>query len=77
MFAHIDLSDAYLQIEVDDESSHFLTINTHRGLFNRLVPGITSAPGHFQQIAETMLAGINNCSVYFDDICIGHTSHQE
>ena len=28
-FSHIDLSDAFLQIEVDDESKQFLTINTH------------------------------------------------
>lgn len=76
IFAHIDLSDAYLQIKVDEASSKLLTINTHRGLFNfnRLAPGITSAPGHFQQTVETMLAGIDHCSVYFDDICMAGSS---
>ena len=33
MFSKIDLSDAYLQIEVDEESSKLLNINTHRGLY--------------------------------------------
>ncbi|XP_017469501.1 PREDICTED: uncharacterized protein K02A2.6-like [Rhagoletis zephyria] len=31
-FSKIDLSDAYLQLEVDDESKKILTINTHKGL---------------------------------------------
>ena len=79
VFAQIDLSDAYLQIEVDEATSRLLTINTHRGLFqfNRLAPGITSAPGHFQQIVETMLGGIDNCSVYFDDICVAGSNEIE
>lgn len=44
-FSIIDLSDAYLQVEVDDDSKNLLTINTHRGLFrfNRLAPGVKSA----------------------------------
>ncbi|XP_055612825.1 uncharacterized protein K02A2.6-like [Uranotaenia lowii] len=32
-FSNIDLSDAYLQLEVDTESKKLLTINTHRGLY--------------------------------------------
>ena len=37
-FAKIDFSDAFLQLEVDEDSKKLLTINTHKGLFrfNRL-----------------------------------------
>ena len=37
-FSKLDLSHAYQQIFMDDESKKYLTINTHRGLFtyNRL-----------------------------------------
>ena len=45
-FSKIDRSEAYLQMEVSDDSKELLTINTHKGLFqyNRLVYGVTSAP---------------------------------
>lgn len=33
IFSKIDLSDAYLQIEVDEESSKLLCINAHKGLY--------------------------------------------
>ncbi|XP_055695953.1 uncharacterized protein K02A2.6-like [Lutzomyia longipalpis] len=79
VFSHIDLSDAYLQVPVDEESSKILTIHTTRGLFrfNRLPPGIRCAPGIFQELVETMLAGINNVIVYFDDICVATQTEQE
>ncbi|XP_055527451.1 uncharacterized protein K02A2.6-like [Wyeomyia smithii] len=52
IFSIIDLSDAYLQVEVDDDSKEMLTINSHRGLFkfNRLAPGVKSAPGAFNNL---------------------------
>lgn len=45
-FTKIDLNQAYHQVEVEEESQKYLTINTHQGLYlyNRLVFGITSAP---------------------------------
>ena len=71
-FSIIDLSDAYLQVEVDDDSRELLTINTHRGLFryNRLVPGVKSAPGAFQRIIDSMIAGISGVSSYLDDLIV-------
>ena len=46
VFSKIDLSEAYLQIPVEENSSKLLCINTHRGLykFDRLVFGIKVAP---------------------------------
>ncbi|XP_062704639.1 uncharacterized protein K02A2.6-like [Aedes albopictus] len=79
MFSHIDLSDAYLQVEVDEESKKLLTINTHKGLyrFNRLSPGVKSAPGAFQQIMDAMLSGIPCTCPYLDDILIGGRTAEE
>lgn len=78
VFSKIDLSDAYLQIEVDDKSKRFLTINTHKGLFtfNRLPFGVKSAPGIFQQIMDAMLAGLDGTIAYFDDILV-HSKDEE
>ena len=48
-FAKLDLAEAYLQIEVAEESRELLTINTHRGLFQytRLLFGVKTAPTNF------------------------------
>ncbi|XGW28165.1 hypothetical protein V3C99_008177 [Haemonchus contortus] len=72
LFSQIDLADAYLQIEVDEVSKELLTINTHRGLFryNRLPFGVKSAPGIFQQIIDSMIAGLDGVAAYLDDIIV-------
>ncbi|XP_062711287.1 uncharacterized protein K02A2.6-like [Aedes albopictus] len=72
VFSVIDLSDAYLQVEVDEESRKLLTINTHRGLFqfNRLAPGVKSAPGAFQRLVDGMIADIPGVRTFLDDAII-------
>ncbi|PIO60823.1 integrase core domain protein [Teladorsagia circumcincta] len=72
LFSQIDLADAYLQIEVEEDSKELLTINTHRGLFryNRLPFGVKSAPGIFQQIIDSMIAGLDGVAAYLDDIIV-------
>lgn len=73
IFSQLDLSDAFLQVEVDENCRDLLTINTHRGLFryNRLPPGVKAAPGAFQQLMDTMVAGLAGVAVYLDDIVVG------
>nr|VZI48243.1 unnamed protein product [Spirometra erinaceieuropaei] len=58
--AQLDLTDAYLQIEVVPDSYELLTINTHRGLFQytRLRFGVKAAPALSQQTINAMLPGI-------------------
>ncbi|XP_055522647.1 uncharacterized protein K02A2.6-like [Wyeomyia smithii] len=72
VFSIIDLSDAYLQLEVDDEAKKLLTINTHRGLFivNWLAPGVESAPGAFQRLVDTMIADFPGVRSFLDDAII-------
>ena len=56
-FSKIDLKNAYLQIEVEETSKQYLTINTHTGLFqyNRLPFGIKTAPSIWQRAMEQTL----------------------
>ncbi|XP_058456755.1 uncharacterized protein K02A2.6-like [Malaya genurostris] len=72
VFSIIDLSDAYLQLEVDDSSKKLLTINTHRGLyqFNRLAPGVKSAPGAFQRLVDGMISDIPGVRSFIDDVIV-------
>ncbi|XP_062713344.1 uncharacterized protein LOC134290257 [Aedes albopictus] len=79
VFSQIDLTDAFLQVEVDEGSRNLLTINTHRGLYryNRLPPGVKAAPGAFQQLIDTMLVGLKGVSGYLDDIVVGGVDEED
>ena len=46
VFSKLDLSQAYLQLQLEEESKEFVTISTHEGLFqyNRLPFGVVAAP---------------------------------
>ena len=65
IFSKIDLSDAYLQIEVDEESSKLLCINTHRLAF-----GVKVAPAIFQQVMDTLLGDLDYATANLDDILV-------
>ncbi|XP_061128573.1 uncharacterized protein LOC133150206 [Syngnathus typhle] len=71
-FTKIDLAQAYLQMEMDESSRKYLTINTHKGLYqyNRLVFGITSAPAIWQRAMDQVLQGIPGTQCYLDDIIV-------
>ena len=72
VFSNIDLSEAYLQIPVEENSYKLLCINTHRGLykFDSLVFRIKVVPAIFQQVMDTMLGGFDLTFAYLDDIVI-------
>ncbi|XP_055922700.1 uncharacterized protein K02A2.6-like [Eupeodes corollae] len=78
VFSKIDLSEAYLQIELDESSRDYVVINTPFGLlrFNRLPYGISSAPGEFQGVMEQIFADLP-VGIYIDDIVIAGTSEEE
>lgn len=71
-YTKLDLNQAYQQMELEEESRRYVVINTHRGLFEytRLPFGVSSAPGIFQRVMESILRGIPNVVVYLDDILI-------
>ena len=72
LFTKLDMSNAYLQLPLSDESKPYVTINTHKGLFqfNRLPFGVSSAPAIFQRTMETLLRGLRGVSVYQDDVLV-------
>ena len=71
-FSTLDLSNAYLQMEVDDATAEFLTINTHRGLFRfrRMPYGIASAPAIFQRTMESLTKDLPSVQVFLDDMIV-------
>ena len=56
-FSKLDLSQAYQQLPLEEDSKKYVVINTHWGLFQytRLPFGISSAPGIFQRVIESIL----------------------
>ena len=78
-FTKLDLSQAYLQLELHPESRQYCTINTHRGLyqFTRLPFGISSAPAMFQKVMDTILQGAPQTLCFIDDILITGSSEEE
>ena len=78
-FTELDLSHAYEQMLLDDVSKHYVTINTHQGLYkyNRLPYGVSSAPGMFQRTTETLLQGIPFVAVFLDNILITGRTEEE
>ena len=75
----IDLSQAYLQMELTNESKELCAINTHIGLFkmNRLPYGISAAPSIFQREMDHVLSGIDGVKCLLDDILVTGRSMEE
>ncbi|CAF1213230.1 unnamed protein product [Didymodactylos carnosus] len=78
-FTKLDLSDAYLQVELGEESKQLVVINTPLGLFryNRMPFGVANAPALFQRLMDQIIAGILNCAAYLDDIIITGVTEEE
>ena len=71
-FSKLDLSQAYLQLLLDDTSLPYVTVNTHQGLYTctRLPFGVASAPAIFQRMMDSVLQGIPGVICYIDDILV-------
>lgn len=78
-FSKIDLSQAYLQVPLDEVSKGLTVINTHKGLFkfNRLVFGLSSSPAIFQRLMSQIFGNINNVAIFLDDILVSGATDEE
>ena len=56
-FTKLDLTQAYQQMQLEENVKELVTINTHQGLyqFTRLPFGVASAPAIFQRTMDTIL----------------------
>jgi len=75
-FTKIDLADAYNQIKLHPESRKRLALSTHRGvLLQNVLPfGISSAPGYFESIMDSLTSDLPGVAVYLDDILVSGAS---
>ncbi|XP_037821331.1 uncharacterized protein K02A2.6-like [Lucilia sericata] len=73
IFAHLDVTDAYTHLPIDEEFGHVLTLNTiTHGLIQptRAVYGAANIPAIWQRKMEEVLKGLPNCLNFFDDILL-------
>lgn len=79
VFSKLDLSHAYQQLELDAESQHYVTVNTHKGTYRylRMPYGVSSAPSIFQSVMDQILQGMDHVMCFLDDILITAESEQE
>ena len=78
-FTKLDMSDACLQVELDNATKQLLVINAHRGLYryNRLAFGPAPAPAIFQRLVENLVAGIPYVAAYLDDVIVTGRTKEE
>ena len=78
-FSKLDLSQAYQQMLLDEQSQTYLTINTMCGLFRytRLAFGVANAPVMFQSAMDTVLRGLKGVICFLDDILISSSTPEE
>ncbi len=78
-FSKLDLSQAYFQLALDEDSQKLVTINTIQGLYQytRLPFGVASAPAKFQQVMDNLLSDLPGVRVYLDDILVFGSSLEE
>ena len=63
MFSRLDLTEAFHQIEISEQSRYITTFVCHKGLYRykRLNYGVSSASELFQRILQQILQDIPNC----------------
>lgn len=81
MFSTLDLSSGYWQVGMEKGDKEKTAFVTRKGLYLfRVMPfGLCCAPGTFERLMETVLAGLqwDKCLVYLDDIIVVGKSFED
>ncbi len=78
-FNVLDLKQAYLQMELEEDSQKYMVVNLPKGRYQyqRLSYGIASAPAIWQQTMNQVLQGTAGVQCYLTDIIItGRTTEE-
>ena len=78
-FCKLDLSTAYLQMQLDEDSQQMTVLNTPRGLLKmkRLPYGISASPAIFQSTMEKVLEGLPGVTCFLDDVLVAGATESE
>ena len=78
-FSKLDITKAFHQLELAEESRHLTTIVTHKGLYRykRLHMGISCASEEFTEAIRVMLQGIEGQLNMTDDILVFGATQEE
>ena len=73
------MSNAYLQLPLDEASQQNVVINTHKGLFkyHRLLFGVSTALAIFQRYMDSVLQGLEGVVALIDDILVTGETEEE
>lgn len=73
-FSHLDLSQGYYQVELDEESRKYTAFTTDKGQWQmkRLPMGLKISPRAFSRLMTIAMAGLTyeKCFVYLDDLIV-------
>ena len=72
-FTKLDLSSAYQQVLLDEESRQYVTINTHLGLLF----GVAASPAIFQKTVNTTISCLNGIGDILDDLIVTGSNNVE
>ena len=78
-FSKLDLADAYLQLELDDNAKKLCVINTPFGLYkyNRMCFGVASSPAQFQRCMDSLTANLPGVAAYLDDLIVSGATREK
>lgn len=78
-FTKLDATQAFLQLELDEDSKQYMVLNTHKGLFQcqRLQYGLASGPAVFQMAMDKMLQGLSGVICFIDDVLVVGKNSEE
>ena len=78
-FSKLDLSQAYYQLELDEDSRYITIFSTHIGLFRykNLNYGTNGAAEIFQYTLQTQLQGLSGVKNIADDTLVYDTTREE